>query len=390
MRTCRQKETSYPYITSLLALSGLFILISMYFPIPLTNTFMKTLNITETQSIWIGSSFSLCYAISCLLYGPLSDQYGRKQFLVFGIVLLSIVTIISGFTNNYQLLIFLRILQGIAAASFIPISIVYVAELFPPEKRLTAISIISSSLLSASVISQLFASIINTYLGWHAIYFILGSVYIILSISTITYLPTLKHIKHENSLFTSFSRIINLFSRIELPILFFITFLIFFTLIGMYTILGEFLIQAPFYFSEQQILMVRAIGLIGISVSFFASRITKIFGLYQTYRSSLLIAAISIFIMGLCTLPIATISFSLLFVASIAMLVSINIALINIHANELRGTAVLFNAFIMFIGASAGPIFGSLLMQLYNSLAAFTVFSTILVIGFAFSLIIKK
>lgn len=390
MTQSKVRQPRFHLITCLLSISGLFILMSMYIPIPLTKSFMTHFTVAETEAIWIGSSFSLCYGICCLIYGPLSDHYGRNVFLVFGIAFLSIVTLLCGFVDHYPTFLILRILQAIGAAAFVPISLVYVAELYPPEKRLTAIGFITSGFLVASILSQIFAIIIHFYLGWKSIFFILGIIYFLLTIASITYLPTLKNIKHEKSIFSQFSKIKLLFQKKELLFSFSITFLLLFSLIGMYTLLGEFLSRSPFHFSEQLILFVRATGLIGIVITFFASPITKRFGVNRTFRFSLIISSLSIFFMGISSHLVFVIVFSVFFVGGIALLVPINIMLINTFAVDQKGTAVLFNAFILFIGASVGPILATFLMQKGNFLIAFTVFSVFLFLGFILSTLMNK
>lgn len=390
MKQSKILQPRYSLITSLLSISGLFILMSMYIPIPLISAFMISFSITETEAIWIGSSFSLCYGICCLIYGPLSDHYSKNVFLIFGITFITIITLLCGSVDHYPTFLFLRILQAIGAAAFVPISLVYVAELFPSEKRLTAIGVITSGFLVASVISQIFATIIHLYFGWKSIFFILGIIYFFLTIASITYLPTLKNNKHEKNIFSKFSKIKLLFQKKELLFSFSITFLLLFSLIGMYTILGAFLSSSPFNFSEQQILFVRAAGLIGIVITFFASPITKLYSVDLTFRYSLLISSLSLVLMGLIVHPILIIIFSIFFVAGIALLVPINIMLINLYAGEQKGTAVLFNAFILFIGASVGPLLATYLMRIGNSLIAFTTFGFFLFLGLLLSLFMKS
>ncbi|KGR78309.1 MFS transporter [Ureibacillus manganicus] len=348
MTTRKFRQPRYSLITFLLTISGLFILMCMYIPIPLTNSFINFFSISETQAIWIGSSFSLCYGICCLIYGPYSDHYGRNIFLISGIIVLCIITFIISFVDHYPTFIVLRILQAIGAAAFVPISLVYVAELFPPEKRLTAIGFITSGFLVASVLSQIFATLVDYYLGWQAIFLILGIIYFVLTITSITYLPIIKKIKHKKSIFSKFSEIKLLFRRKELLFSFSITFLLLFSLIGMYTILGKYLSSSPFNFSEDSILLVRSSGLIGIVVTFFTSLITKRFGVYQTFRISLVFSSLALLLMGLSSIPTFVTIFSIIFIAGIALLVPINIMLISYHAGDQKGTAVLFSIYFIY------------------------------------------
>ncbi len=115
----------------------------MYITIPLADVFTQAFQISAAQAAWIGSSFSLCYALGCLLYGPFSDRYGRKVFLVAGIIGLTVVTVAIGFVDSYYGLIVFRGVQGLVAAAFAPISLVYAGEMFPPHKRLTAVGLYS-------------------------------------------------------------------------------------------------------------------------------------------------------------------------------------------------------------------------------------------------------
>ena len=52
-----------------------------------------------------------------------------------------------------------------------------------------------------------------------------------------------------------------------------------FSLVGMYTILGSYLASEKFGFTEQQILYVRALGLIGMLTTVFAGKISNKLGI---------------------------------------------------------------------------------------------------------------
>ncbi|RUL48704.1 MFS transporter [Lysinibacillus antri] len=390
MSILKKNSPSYPLLTFILTWAGFIILMSMYFPIPLTEEWMTTYHISETKAIWIGSSFALCYGICCLLYGPLSDQFGRKIFLIIGICILTIATFICAFLVQYEVLIVFRILQAIGAAAFVPISLVYVGEVFPPDQRLRAISFITSGFLISNIVAQVFGSIIYYYYGHKWIYIILAILYLATAILTILYLPKETSTKHQNSIILNFFNIKKLFFNKQLCISFFITFTLLFSLIGMYTILGQILSNAPFYFTENQILTVRAVGLLAIVASIFSKQITNRFGTIRSVKASMLLAALSLFIMGLSNSPLLVIMFSLFFVASIALVIPINMSLINERAATQRGTAILFNAFILFVGASIGPILTTKLMDYGNAFIAFSTVSIILLIGLFFSFQFEK
>ena len=356
-------QLKYNFMTFILTWSGLVVLMSMFITIPLTSVFEVVLQISSTEAIWIGSAFSLGYAICCLMYGPLSDKYGRKIFLVCGISLLTVVTFAIGFTDNYFVLLVFRAIQGIAAAAFAPISLVYTAELFPPTKRLTAIGFITSGFLMASVVSQVFGMIVNASLGWQAIFIGLGIIYLVTALLIIFFLPK-DHVQHSGEgILRKFIQMKDLFKNPKLCISFVIMFMLLFSLVGMYTILGNYLASEKFGFTEREILYVRALGIIGMLLSIFAGKISNKLGVILSLRSALLVASIALLVMGISSSSIMVILCSLLFVAGIALVVPVNVSLVNENAGTARGSAVLFNAFILFLGASIGPILATKLME---------------------------
>ncbi|HWK21641.1 MAG TPA: MFS transporter [Ureibacillus sp.] len=381
---------SYPLITIILTWAGLTILMSMYITIPLTSVWVTELGINETKAAWLSSAFALCYAFSSLIYGPLSDRFGRKIFLVSGISFLTIITFLCSMFDNFAVLLILRILQAVGASAFVPISLVYIADVLPLEKRLKTLGYVTSSFLIASVVAQVFSTIVEASLGWHYIFIILSVFYLITTILTIFYLPKEDKVKQPGSVLSNFINIKNLFVNRALCISFLISFMLLFSLIGMYTILGSFLSSSPFYFSDQQILGVRGIGLVAVITSLFANALTNKFGVIRSVKVSLLIASLSLLLMGISPNPIFAVIFSLFFIACIAFLVPVNISLINKNAASQRGTAILFNAFILFVGASFGPMLATQLMLYTNSFVGFTSFSFILLFGYVGSFYFEK
>lgn len=63
------------------------------------------------------SGFFIGYCFSLLLYGPLSDKYGRRPPLLVGISVYIIASLLSGFANGVASLTVLRIMQGAGAAA---------------------------------------------------------------------------------------------------------------------------------------------------------------------------------------------------------------------------------------------------------------------------------
>lgn len=383
------EKLNYPLYTALLTWSGFIILASMYVTVPLTESIMESLYVNKTKAVWITSSFSLSYGISCLLFGPLSDRYGRKILLIIGLSSLSFFTFISFFITTFPLLIIFRILQGASSAMVVPISLAYVADVYPQSKRLNAIAIISSGFLTSSVIAQVFSIVVDDLFYWQMNFFILGLLYTFTTICIYYFLPKEQFDHKENSLLQQFVQLKYVIRHSFLLICFFISFTLLFSLVGMYSMLGSYFSDAPYYFTDKQLLMVRGIGLLGVLLCFFASSFSKAFGTIKVLRFGLILSAISLYSIGTIQSPFYAIFFSVLFVAGISLIVPTSINLVSTYSENRKGTAVLFNAFILFVGASVGPLFATKLMTFGSFFIPFLLFSIILAIAFLLSLYLK-
>lgn len=177
-----QKENvalPYAWMTVILCWSAVVVMSSLYVTIPLVPLFAKVFGKTLAEAALPGSIFSLGFAAGCLIYGGLSDRFGRKQVIVAGLLALTILSLSLSLTNQYSVLVVLRLLQGLAAATFSPVALAYAVDMFPTEKRVTAIGFISTGFLVAGIAGQVFSIIISEQIGWNMVFRMLGVLYAI-------------------------------------------------------------------------------------------------------------------------------------------------------------------------------------------------------------------
>ena len=93
---------------------------------------------------------------------------------------LVIICLMIGIVHSFTVLLILRALQGVFAASFSPVVMTYTTETYPRVKRVTAISFISTSFMLSGVLGQNMSELVVSYLNWQWVYFILTILYLIL------------------------------------------------------------------------------------------------------------------------------------------------------------------------------------------------------------------
>src|SRR5438128_8201245 len=81
---------------------------------------------------WVSTAYLLTSTVPIPIYGKLSDLYGRKPIMLFGIVVFLIGSALSGAAQSMDQLIAFRAFQGLGAAALEPMAITIIGDLFPP------------------------------------------------------------------------------------------------------------------------------------------------------------------------------------------------------------------------------------------------------------------
>jgi MFS family permease len=84
---------------------------------------------------WVISAYLLAATVSTPIYGKLADLYGRKRVLLFGLVLFSLGSVLSGTAMSMGQLIAMRTLQGLGAGAVGPIVLTLLGDLFTLKER---------------------------------------------------------------------------------------------------------------------------------------------------------------------------------------------------------------------------------------------------------------
>ena len=112
---------------------------------------------------WVFSAFLLTQSATTVVYGKLSDVFGRKPVLIFGIVVFLIGSLLSGFATSMAALIGFRLLQGIGAGAIQPVTMTIVGDLYTLEQRAKVQGVMSSVWAFAAVVGPL--ATLGTVLG---------------------------------------------------------------------------------------------------------------------------------------------------------------------------------------------------------------------------------
>jgi EmrB/QacA subfamily drug resistance transporter len=121
---------------------------------------------------WLFTSYMLASTVVVPLVGKLSDIYGRKTFVLVGIVVFLAASIACGAAPNMETLIAFRAVQGIGGGMIFASVFTVIADIFPPAERGKYIGMFTGVFSLASILGPTAGGFLTDHGGWRWVFFI--------------------------------------------------------------------------------------------------------------------------------------------------------------------------------------------------------------------------
>jgi YNFM family putative membrane transporter len=337
-----------------------------------------------------GVVFSITYSLSCLFYGTISEKFGRIKTILVGMSGLVMICFIIGFVHSFTLFIIMRAIQGVFAAAFSPVAITYTTETYPPVKRITAISFISTSFMLSGVLGQNLSEIIVSQLDWHWVYFILTILYLVLVIIIYKFVPESPYQNPQLQLSKFFSNFKDFSNNFNVLYCLFISFTLLIMFISMYTILNSYITSEQIGGNMSTASLIKVFGVVGMFFSLLAGRISGRLGLKCTLTLALITCVVSLVLMGTFHNVIMITIFSVTFVAGIAFSIPTVISKVGLVVNNNHGFFLSVNTVILFLGTAIAPILMIYVARLSSYFVEFLIIALIGMVSVIISLLMPS
>ncbi len=121
---------------------------------------------------WVSTSYLLASTAMVPIYGKLSDIYGRKPILLFGIVVFLIGSMLCGLASTMLQLVIYRGIQGFGAAALTSTAFAIPADLFLPAERARYMGLFGAVFGLSSVIGPFIGGVITDTFSWHWVFLV--------------------------------------------------------------------------------------------------------------------------------------------------------------------------------------------------------------------------
>ncbi|MBN8827505.1 MAG: multidrug effflux MFS transporter [Sphingobacteriia bacterium] len=154
--------------------------------LPVISEFFK---VNEELTTLTMSLYLIGIALSALIYGPLSDYYGRKPILTISLYIFTFGNFLGLFANSIGLLIFIRFIQGIGAGSALILGMSIINDLYDTKKSSKVWSKVSLVMGLSSAVTPIIGSFIAKSSDWKLVFNLLAFISFLILLFTYKYLP---------------------------------------------------------------------------------------------------------------------------------------------------------------------------------------------------------
>lgn len=130
---------------------------------------------TENHQQWVIAIYVFGFGSAQIVYGPLSDSFGRKTVLIPALLLFSTLSIVAGLSQSFEGLLAARLFQGIAGASGRVLSISIVRDCFSGRQMARVMSISFMIFLAVPILAPSIGQFILLFGSWRLIFFFLAA-----------------------------------------------------------------------------------------------------------------------------------------------------------------------------------------------------------------------
>jgi EmrB/QacA subfamily drug resistance transporter len=137
---------------------------------------------------WIINAYGLAFGAGVITAAAVGDRIGRVRVFAGGIALFTMGSVICALAQNTPVLIGGRVVQGIGAATIMPLSLTILSAAFPPERRGAVIGLWGGIAGIGVAAGPLIGGAVTQGLDWHWVFWVNVPLGVVLTVLSLVFL----------------------------------------------------------------------------------------------------------------------------------------------------------------------------------------------------------
>jgi DHA1 family bicyclomycin/chloramphenicol resistance-like MFS transporter len=177
----------------LLAVLGMLGPFSIDTYLPAFSGISASLGATPLEMQQTLSAYLFGFAFMALFHGAISDSFGRRPVVLWGLGVFTLASVGCALSQSIGQLIFFRAMQGLSTGAGIVIARAVVRDMYAPSQAQKVMSQITLFFGAAPAIAPLLGGWLLIHCSWHAIFWFLAALGVVLWIANYRLLPETLH-----------------------------------------------------------------------------------------------------------------------------------------------------------------------------------------------------
>ncbi|PKM72096.1 MAG: MFS transporter [Firmicutes bacterium HGW-Firmicutes-17] len=344
-----------------------------YAAAPLIINIAADLNLTVSVAAMSVTAYMLAFGVFTLLFGPLSDRFGKVKIINIAAIGTAIFSVLGAFSFNLPSLIFFRAMNGAFGAGIFPVTLALVGQSFDDQNRQKAIAKVMGLMFLGGATATIIGGALAYFGSWRLVYLAYGIAEFIIAMIMLKTLERDQPVVEQLNIFEAYKEPLSNFRFMRLVMtIFFVGFSVF----GSFTYSGK-LIQTVTGYNLLVVGLILSLFGVGTVVG---GRIAP--ALRKKLKNGFLVSAgviggISLLSMAFFTnawlLSLALFGFGIAFI----FLQSTLITTVQEKLPKRRGTAMSLASFNMFVGGAVGTSINAMVIET-GSLATIYISSAVI------------
>lgn len=132
----------------------------------------RALDASTATADWFLLGFMVANTACILVFGRLSDLLGRRRIFLVGMAVYVVASVLAAVAPSAEVLIALRVVQGIAGATTVTNSTALLTDVYPPARLAGALGVNISAAAVANTIGPTIAGVLVEAFGWQSIFLV--------------------------------------------------------------------------------------------------------------------------------------------------------------------------------------------------------------------------
>ena len=147
---------------------------------PLLPQVAREFGVSAGDASIIATAFALAYGFCQLVYGVLGDRFGKYRLVTLATLASGLTVASAGFADSLGMLGAARLAGGATAAAIVPLSMAFIGDHVPYERRQTALARFLTGTILGIVSGQVLGGVLGQMVGWRAVFLLLGALFLLI------------------------------------------------------------------------------------------------------------------------------------------------------------------------------------------------------------------